>query len=83
MHILTIYSLDAFKLISVLDDLAMKKGIIEVIAADPKRLYNDANHEDVSMASITFKCNEDAHGIIEFINSDRVFVCDEDSNDWE
>ena len=81
MNILTIYTKDASKLLSVLDDIVLRINIT-VLAADPARLYNDTNHEDVNMASITFKTDSDYRIIDAVINSNDVFLCEEDPNDW-
>ena len=82
MNILTIYTVDASKLLAVLDDLASKKPI-KVIASDPNRLYNDSTHDDVSMASITIMCDESHEEVCEAIARDYVYVCEEDPSDWE
>jgi hypothetical protein len=83
MNILTIYTKSAEKALTVIDDLARTtNGTIKVLACDPARLYNDANHDDVSMAAVTFYMEEDWLTIKEFINDDNVFVCEEDPSDW-
>ena len=73
---------DASKLLDVIDSLAANKGSIKVLAADPTRLYNDANHEDVDMAAVTINIDEDHASVVEFINRAGVFVCEEDPTDW-
>lgn len=82
MSIITVYTKDASKLLSVLDSIASNKGSIKVLASDPSRLYNDSKHDDVSMASVTFSTDEDHSSVVEFINRDDVFVCEEDPSDW-
>ncbi|EBU7866094.1 hypothetical protein DLB11_24520 [Salmonella enterica subsp. enterica serovar Kentucky] len=83
MKILTMYSADALKLLDVFDTMVSRKNTIKVLATEPNRLYNDDNHDDVNMASITFYSDEDVESVKEFIFRNDVFVCEEDSSDWE
>lgn len=82
MSILTMYSSDAFKLLDVFDTLVVNTGATKVLATDPNRLYNDANHEDVGMASITFESIKSVEEVKDFIYRNDVFVCEEDPKDW-
>lgn len=83
MNIFTMYCLNVDTLLNTFDVLAYNKGGVKVLATDPKRLYNDAQHEDVSMASITFECTGSAEEVRTFFNRNDVFVCEEDPKDWE
>lgn len=82
MNIITVYTADASKLISVLDTVVRKVNVLKVLASDPARLYNDSNHEDVSMASVTFMTIDGFDTVSERIKENDVFVCLEDSSDW-
>lgn len=82
MNILTVYAKDASKLLSVLDDIVLKIDV-KVLASDPARLYNDANHEDVNMASITFRTLASHSMVRVVVNSTEIFVCEENLTDWE
>ena len=54
MNYITIYSKSHAAQIDVMDDVVLKTGA-KVVAASNDALYNDANHEDVSMVSITYE----------------------------
>lgn len=82
MNILTIYTKNAGDLLCVLDDIARKLQV-KVLAADPERLYNDENHEDINMPSITFSTDTTYEGVVETIYNKQVFVCEEIAEDWE
>ena len=81
MNIFTIYTIEAGKLLAVLDDLTAKKPV-KGIASDPYRLYNDSKHNDVPMASITIMCEEPHEEVVATISNNYVYVCEEDANDW-
>lgn len=83
MNILTIYSSKAEKLLVVVDRMCTATNVtVKVMAADPNRLFNNATHDDVPMASITIYTPEDSLTLQEFFDDKDVFVCDEDPNDW-
>lgn len=51
---------------------------------DSARLFNDANHDDVPMPALTFKTERSFSDIRDgLVNPDKVFLCIENSEDWE
>lgn len=83
MNIITIYTAKAEKLLDVVDRLCTAtNGTVKVMATDPNRLFNNATHDDVPMASVTIYSTEDALTLQEFFDEKDVFVCEEDPSDW-
>lgn len=85
MNIVTLYTKSAINMLSVLDMMVLS-GSVKVLAADPARLYSDANIADVNMASVTIETNElrgDVELAANLVCDDPVYVCDEDPADWE
>lgn len=83
MNYITIYSKSHAAQIDVMDDVVLKTGA-KVVAASNNALYNDANHEDVAMVSITYETELDIEKIKDAVNSNKnkegCFVCKEE--DW-
>ncbi len=84
-NIISIYTEEASTMLEILDMMILS-GSVKVLAADPARLYNDANHDDVVMASITFETGESVEDVklaSELCTDDSVYICEEDPQDWE
>lgn len=83
MNYITIYSKSHAAQIDVMDDVVLKTGA-KVVAASNDALYSDANHEDVSMVSITYETELDIEKIKDVVNSSKnkedFFICEE--QDW-
>jgi hypothetical protein len=85
MIIVTLYTKSAATLLSVLDTMVLS-GSVKVLAADPARLYNDVNHDDVSMPAVTIETKESLEDVklaANLVNDDPVYVCKEDPADWQ
>ena len=83
MNYITIYSKSHGAQIDVMDNVVLKTGA-KVVAASNDALYSDANHEDVSMVSITYETELDIEKIKDVVNSSKnkedFFICEE--QDW-
>lgn len=83
MNYITIYSKSHAAQIDVMDNVVLKTGA-KVVAASNDALYSDANHEDVSMVSITYETELDIEKIKDVVNSSKnkedFFICEE--QDW-
>lgn len=82
MNYITIYSKSHAAQIDVMDDVVLKTGA-KVVVASNDALYNDANHEDVSMVSITYETELDVEKIKDVVKSSKskenCFVCEEEN----
>lgn len=70
MNYITIYSKSHAAQIDIMDDVVLKTGA-KVVAASNDALYNDANHEDVSMVSITYETELDVEKIKDVVKSSK------------
>lgn len=82
MNYITIYSKSHTTQIDVMDNVVLKTGA-KVVAASNDALYNDTNHEDVSMVSITYETELDVEKIKDVVKSSKnkedCFVCKEEN----
>lgn len=83
MNILTLYSENDIEDATLI--LQGDKNTLEFLLYDPQRLYNDANHFDVTMNALTIKTSSTREEIEKLVNQNgsTVFVYNEDPNDWK
>lgn len=81
MNILTIYTPDISKLFGLIDYLILRIDMT-FLAADPERLFNNEIFDDVPMPALTLKTKKTREELMQIINDETVFVCEEDPSDW-
>lgn len=84
MAIHTLYSESLEKIMDALVYITWGEGNhAQILAYDPCRLYNDANHHDITLHAVTFKVEfPDGVEITKYAGDD-LFICNEDPADWE